>query len=85
MIKRPMSNRGPRQFMRNMAAAHPFLLPIHAAHMDDNDGELLPHLLIAGICRCVLVQRASHVDSVRELLWWLEGCFESVEIRIRKS
>ncbi|BCW36036.1 hypothetical protein StoSoilA2_20920 [Arthrobacter sp. StoSoilA2] len=73
-----MTDRDARQFMGEMVAAHPYLRPIHAEHMDDNEGELLPHLLMADVCRWVMSNHHSQANRVRDLLGWLGGRFEAV-------
>ncbi|MFK4641086.1 DUF7674 family protein [Paenarthrobacter histidinolovorans] len=73
-----MSNRDSQQFMRELIADHPHLRPSYKEHLDDNDGELLPHLLIADICRWVVAEQASNPLRVLQLLSWLEVHFAGV-------
>lgn len=46
--------------------------------MDDNDGELLPDLLIADVCRWVGANRNPRAGQMQELLGWLQDRFEIV-------
>ncbi|MFJ5956875.1 hypothetical protein ACIQC5_13065 [Paenarthrobacter sp. NPDC092416] len=61
--------------MRELIADHPNLRPSYEEHLEDNDGELLPHLLIADICRWVVAEQASNPLRVLQLLSWLEVHF----------
>ncbi|WP_159705579.1 hypothetical protein [Arthrobacter sp. 18067] len=70
-----MSNRDSRQFMRDLIADHPHLRPNYDEHLKDNDGDLLPHLLIADICRWVVTEQDSQPLQILQLLSWLEVHF----------
>ncbi|WP_144660101.1 hypothetical protein [Paenarthrobacter nicotinovorans] len=70
--------RDSRQFMLTLIAEHPHLRPGYEEHLEDNDGELLPHLLMADICRWVLAEQDSNPLRVLQLLSWLEVHFAGV-------
>jgi len=44
-----------------------------AEHLKDNNGEILPHLLMADYCRCV--ESAARTEWVRHFLYYLEENF----------
>lgn len=48
------------------------LTPVLAEHLEDNDGELLPHLVMADIIRWLVDHRATDPDVCRAILDWLE-------------
>jgi hypothetical protein len=48
--------------MRALVDEYREFAPVLAEHLDDNDGELLPHLVLADIMRWL----ATHVDTDRE-------------------
>ncbi|WP_416417186.1 hypothetical protein [Paenarthrobacter aromaticivorans] len=62
--------------MEHMVLAFPVLRPMYAEHLDDNYGELLPHLLMADVCRLVLDFQQHPNDQTGALLAWLEQHFE---------
>ncbi|MFJ4286920.1 hypothetical protein ACIPY0_14875 [Paenarthrobacter nicotinovorans] len=70
-----MSNRDSRHFMRDLIVEHPYLRSSYEEHLKDNDGDLLPHLLIADICRWVVAEQDSQPLRVLQLLSWLEVHF----------
>ena len=74
-----MSTRDPRQFVRELIAEHPYLQSIYTDDLEDNNGELLPHLLMADICRWAVAERDSNALRVLQLLWWLEFQFETTQ------
>lgn len=64
--------------MRELVASHPYLQSIYDEHMEDNYGELLPHLLIADFCRWACASQVSSLDSVKSFLISLEHRFDAV-------
>jgi hypothetical protein len=64
---------------------HPWLMPILQEHLDDNEGELLPHLLIAGIERWAEAQLGSgdrDTDQLERVLDYLERAYaERVDVQ----
>lgn len=65
-----------KQTMLELVRDHPDLQPLLDEHLDDFH-ELLPHLLIADVCRWVLANYAGVPREVRRLLAWLEDHFET--------
>lgn len=64
--------------MSELIADHPHLRPSYEEHLEENYGELLPHLLIADICRWVVAEQDSDPLRVLQLLSWLEVHFAGV-------
>lgn len=54
--------------------AHRLLLPVLAEHLDDNDGEVLPHLLLSDIVRW-LVERRGDSAQIGQIWAWLEAAY----------
>ncbi|WP_328995307.1 hypothetical protein OG394_12060 [Kribbella sp. NBC_01245] len=55
--------------------AHRELTPILDEHLVDNDGEVLPHLVMADIVRWLVDNRRSRPEVCRSVLDWLEREF----------
>jgi hypothetical protein len=55
--------------------AHRDLYPVLEEHLIDNEGEVLPHLVLADVVRWLVGHRASHPDVFRSVLAWLEREF----------
>lgn len=66
-----------KKTMLELIRDHPYLQPLLDEHLEDNYGEVLPHLLIADVCRWVLANYFSSPNEVRRLLAWLEDRFET--------
>ncbi|MEI2279048.1 hypothetical protein OHC50_16415 [Paenarthrobacter ilicis] len=64
--------------MSELIADHPHLRPSYEEHLEENYGELLPHLTIADICRWVVAEQDSDPLRVLQLLSWLEVHFAGV-------
>lgn len=52
------------------------LTPILQEHLEDNEGEILPHLLMADITRNVS-QRIDHWDFCKSFMSWLEQAWNN--------
>jgi hypothetical protein len=52
--------------------AHRELTPVLAEHLEDNDGELLPHLVMADIVRWLVDHRETDPEVCQSILEWLE-------------
>ena len=52
------------------------LTPVLEESLDDNEGELLPHLVLADILRWLAARADSDVDTCRSILDWLERAYE---------
>lgn len=55
--------------------AHRTLLPVLEEHLTDNEGEVLPHLVLADAVRWLVEHRTTHQDVCRSVLAWLEQEF----------
>jgi hypothetical protein len=51
------------------------LVPILDEHLRDNEGEVLPHLVMADVIRWLVEHRSTHEDECRRVLDWLEHEF----------
>ena len=56
--------------------AHRQLTPVLAEHLQDNDGVVLPHLLLADIIRWLVANLDSHADLAGSVLIWLEAEYQ---------
>lgn len=52
--------------------AHRELIPVLDESLQDNFGEVLPHLVMADVVRWLVANRVSRPDVVRSVLDWLE-------------
>jgi hypothetical protein len=52
------------------------MLPLLALHLEENDGQVLPHLVMSDIVRWMVEIRQSQPDVCRDVLAWLEGAYE---------
>lgn len=52
--------------------AHRELLPVLEEHLIDNEGEVLPHLVMADVIRWLVDHRQSHPGICQSVLSWLE-------------
>lgn len=64
-------------FLGHLIHRFPELLPVLQDHIDDNNGELLPHLLIADITRWLVkrVDGANQTNVIEEILGELERAY----------
>lgn len=69
------------QFTRDFVAAFPGLQPMLSEHLEDNFGEVLPHLFLADVLRWLVSQSASAegdgAAEVLPVLSFLEDAFEA--------
>lgn len=75
-------------FLRGLVERHPALEPLLTEHLDDMEGELLPHLLMADIQRWVAApgtDRAAALAVVEDLDAALAGADDAVENLIAVS
>lgn len=63
--------------------ANGLLRPVLQEHLDDNDGEVLPHLLMADIIRWLVAQRTIDPMGVRSIIDWLESAYSRGDDEIR--
>lgn len=54
--------------------SHRELLPLLSAHLADNEGEVLPHLLLADVVRW-LVEHRTQSAKCQEIWTWLEDAY----------
>jgi hypothetical protein len=52
------------------------LTPVLAEHLEDNEGEFLPHLVLADVVRWLSDRVDSDPDICRSILAWLEREYE---------
>ena len=62
---------------------HKDLIPLLAEHLEDNDGELLPHLLMADVVRWLVEHRVEHSDVARAVMDWLETAYQRGDDEVR--
>lgn len=51
---------------------HRELLPILKEHLEDMEGEVLPHLVLADVIRWMVAHERVRPDSCRSILDWME-------------
>jgi hypothetical protein len=51
------------------------LLPVLEEHLTDNDGQVLPHLVMADVIRWLVAYRTAQPELVRSVLDWLETAY----------
>jgi hypothetical protein len=56
--------------------AHRDLIPLLDEHLEDNEGQVLPHLVMADVVRWLVANRASHPEVCRSVLDWLGSEYE---------
>ncbi len=54
---------------------HPGLLPVLKEHLHDNDGEVLPHLVMADVMRWLVRNEDVQPEVCRSVLEWMEPRF----------
>ncbi|MFJ4169722.1 hypothetical protein ACIPY3_09440 [Paenarthrobacter sp. NPDC089714] len=59
--------------MRELIVDHPHLRQIYRQLLEDNYGDLLPHLLMAEVCKWAVAEQESNPVRVLQLLSWLEA------------
>lgn len=55
--------------------SHRELLPVLERHLEDNEGELLPHLVMSDVIRWLVDHRTSDPQVCRGVIDWLEQKF----------
>lgn len=55
---------------------HRELVPVLDEHLQDNDGQVLPHLVMADVIRWLVTHRTSHPAACLSILDWLGVEFE---------
>lgn len=55
------------------------LRPLLAEHLTDNEGELLPYLLMSDVARWAIREVAHNPTRVAELMRWLEARFTAAD------
>lgn len=61
--------------IRALIDEHPELLPILDEHLKDNEGEVLPHLVMADVVRWLVRNEEAGRDDCRAVLAWMERRF----------
>lgn len=71
--------------VRDLVAAHPALEPDLAEHLDDNFGELLPHVFLADVMRrAVELHESGQQDRAKKILDDLEDRFAAGDAGIQE-
>jgi hypothetical protein len=55
--------------------SHRELIPVLEEHLEDNEGQVLPHLVMADIIRWLVGHYASQPQVSHDVLAWLEKAF----------
>ncbi|QBX56091.1 hypothetical protein EXE58_11860 [Nocardioides seonyuensis] len=63
--------------MLRVVEAFPELRPLLTEHLDDQEGELLPYLLMADIERWSETQVTGNAHRISELMTWFENAFSA--------
>lgn len=58
-----------------LVAAHPALAPVLAEHLEDNFGEMLPHLVMADVVRWLVARHPLEPALCASVLGWMEARF----------
>lgn len=66
-----------------LAYHHRELLPILQEQLTDDDGQVLPHLVMADVVRWLVAHRSSRPEGVRSVLNWLEDAYERGDDDVR--
>jgi hypothetical protein len=59
------------------------LLPILDEHLGDNDGQVLPHLVMADVMRWLVAHRVEEPALIRSVLDWLETAYTDGDDDVR--
>lgn len=65
--------------VRRLVASYPQLEPVMTEHLADQEGELLPYLVMADIARWTQATNADDPELVGEIVDWLEREFAAAE------
>lgn len=63
--------------IKQLVATYPALAPILAEHLDDNFGEMLPHLVMADVVRWLAAHHDSDPAMCASVLAWMEMRFNN--------
>lgn len=61
--------------IQQLVATHSALAPVLAEHLEDNFGEMLPHLMMADVVRWLVGHRDSDPAICASVLAWMETRF----------
>ena len=70
-------------FTQRLVEEAPELRPLLAEHLADQEGELLPYLLMGDIAQWLHEHSTTHAARVAEILAWLEGQFTIGDFDVR--
>lgn len=62
--------------INRLISSHSDLAPILEESLEDNEGELLPHLVLADVMRWLAEYLGSEPETCRSILDWLEREYE---------
>lgn len=63
--------------MGRLVDEHPALMPVLAEHLVDQEGEILPHILIGEVEKWCETNFKVGQDAVQQVLDWLEARYEA--------
>jgi hypothetical protein len=71
-------------FMGALVYQHPVLLPLLEEHLEDNDGEILAHLLMSDVMRWVVAHWESEPRVCKSVLAWLDAAYASGDDEVQE-
>lgn len=72
-----------QELVTGLVEEAPELRPLLAEHLADQEGELLPYLLMGNIAQWLHEHSTTHAARVAEILAWLEGQFTIGDFDVR--
>lgn len=61
--------------LRRLVETHPDIAGLLSEHLEDNEGELLPHLLLADVIRWLVAHRKTEAQVRASILDYLDAAF----------
>lgn len=77
-----MSN-ATQEAIDTLVKLHPELAPVLAEHVEDNEGEVLPHLVMADVIRWLVAHCDTDPAVCRSVLDWMEERFHDGPDEVR--
>jgi hypothetical protein len=69
--------------IETLVALHPELAPVLTEHVEDNEGEVLPHLVMADVVRWLVAHRNTDPAACRSIMRWMEERFHDGPDEVR--
>ncbi|PKQ30483.1 MAG: hypothetical protein CVT62_13555 [Actinobacteria bacterium HGW-Actinobacteria-2] len=69
--------------VRQLVETHPDIAGLLSEHLEDNEGELLPHLLLADIIRWLVSHRTTKAQVCASVLNYLDAAFAAGPDEVR--